>query len=136
MTTTAKSNESTVRQAADDNAPSSTLRDGLIGGAVAILLTFLPLSTVLGGGVAGYLQANGTPTKAGALAGAIGFLPHTVAGAYLALAPDHILPGPTVGVSPTYLVVGLLGVGLIYAVGLGLLGGFLGGYVKREYRGN
>lgn len=111
------------------------LRSGLLGGTAAVLLAFLPLSTVLGGGIAGYLQTRvrDGAARAGAIAGLIGFLPHIVVGAYLIGAPDFVPPGPDVGLAPEYLLGGILVLGILYAVGLGMLGGVLGGYVRSAY---
>lgn len=138
MTTTAQTNESNTNRAPDDRS-AGTIRDGLVGGVVAVLLTFLPLSTVLGGGIAGYLQArhtNGASARAGALAGGIAFIPHIMVGTYLVIAPDFVPPGPNVGLAPEYLLVGIIGFGVIYAIGLGVLGGLLGRYVRREHVGS
>lgn len=108
------------------------VRDGLIGGVVGIILTVLPLSTMLAGGVAGSLQVKGqggAVARAGGLAGGIAFLPHLIVG-------PHVLIGlglvPSV-VSPSYLPVGVIGVGFLYSVGLGILGGLLGAYLRREH---
>ena len=135
MTTTATSSESSASEP-DANSASDIVHDGFIGGIAAVLLAFLPLSTVLGGGIAGYLQET-RPTsagpRAGALAGGIAFLPHLIVGSYLVLSPSASLPGPEVGVAPEYLLVGIVGFGVIYAIGLGMLGAILGGYVRREH---
>ena len=138
MTTTAQSNESNANSA-PKNRPAGIFRDGLVGGVVAFLLAFLPLSTVLGGGIAGYLQARhreGAIARAGALAGGIAYLPHIMVGTYLTIAPDFVPPGPDIGLPPAYLLVGIIGFGVIYAIGLGVLGGLLGGYVRREHVGS
>lgn len=126
------------------NSPSKnhspkTIRDGMVGGVSAILLAFLPLSTVLGGGIAGYLQAKGTDGRsgqAGAIAGSLAVLPHLIVASYLIVAPDFVPPGPDVGLSPGALIAAVIGFGVIYAVGLGVLGGLLGGYIRREHVGN
>ena len=137
MTTTTRADESTETVSPNDPR-SNVIRDGLVGGAVAILLAFLPLSTVFGGGIAGYLQAKrnaARPGRAGALAGGIAFVPHVLVGTYLIMAPAFTPPGPDVGLPVEYLLVGLVGFGVIYAVGLGILGGLLGAYVRTDHVG-
>lgn len=42
-------------ESGDSEGTPNTLMNALIGAAVSIVLAFLPFSTVLGGGVAGYL---------------------------------------------------------------------------------
>lgn len=109
------------------------LRDGVIGGVVAVLLSFLPLSTVLGGGVAGYLDRGDgrRGTAAGAVAGAIASLPYLLVGLYLGVG-DAALPGPELALSPTIVIGGVTAFAITYAVGLGTLGGLLGGYMREE----
>ena len=134
MTATTQSTE----HASSRNQPSNTVRDGVVGGVSAILLAFLPLSTVLGGGIAGYLQAKGPagrPGQAGAIAGSLAFLPHLIVASYLLVAPGFIPPGPDIGLSPVALISGVVVFGVIYAVGLGVLGGLLGEYVRRVHIG-
>ena len=135
MTTTAQANESTENAPSSDHR-SNVVRDGLVGGVVAILLAFLPLSTVFGGGIAGYLQSkrkHGRPGRAGALAGGLAFVPHVIVGSYLIVAPDFVSPGPDVGLPAEYLLAALVGFGVIYAIGLGILGGLIGAYVRTEH---
>ena len=114
------------------NQLPNIVRDGLIGGVVAILLTVLPFSTVFGGGIAGYLQAKwegGSWARAGGLAGGIAFIPHLIIGPYLIMVLAVIPPG----LPPGYLLVSFLGFGLFYNVGLGVLGGLLGAYLRCEH---
>lgn len=132
--TTTRSNESTANNSPEHRS-TNLLRDGLIGGVVAILLAFLPLSTVLGGGVAGYLQANGPGGKAawaGGIAGGISFVPYILVGLYLILVMAVVPPV----VPPGYLLLGLLGFGVAYTIGLGVLGALLGAYIRREHVGS
>ena len=135
MTATVQSNESSTPDASGDSA-STAIRDGIVGGVSGIILSFLPFSTVLAGGIAGYLQATdeaGTAPLAGGLAGGIAFLPHVIVGSYLIIAPAFVPPGPDLGLPPGYLLVGVIGFGVFYAVGLGMLGAILGGYLRREH---
>lgn len=132
--TTTQSNESNPNTA-PAHRPAHLLRDGLVGGVVAILLAFLPLSTVLGGGVAGYLQATATGgriAQAGAIAGGLSFVPYVLVGLYLILVMGVVPPVVPLG----FLLLGLLGVGVLYTIGLGVLGGLLGAYIRREHVGS
>lgn len=112
------------------------VRNGLVGGVVAVLLSFLPFSTVLGGGVAGYLQAkrDASVARAGAIAGGIAFLPHLIVGSYLILSPTFVPPGPDLGLAPELIIGGVIAFGVIYAIGLGILGALIGKYIHRNHR--
>lgn len=105
-----------------------TIRDGLIGGTVAAVLSFLPLSEVLGGGIAGYLN-HGTGRNgvvAGAIAGLVAFLPYLLVGLYLAASPGIALPEPDLGLSRAYIIAGAASVAFVYVMGLSALGSLLG----------
>ena len=119
-------------------AEGDTLANALIGAVVAIVLTFLPLSPMLGGLVAGYLQGGdrGDGVRVGAIVGVIAFVPAVGFGVLLFGFGAFYL----VGGLPFHL--GVLGVLLalllllvlfgVYTVGLGALGGWLGNYVLTE----
>jgi len=110
-----------------------TYRSSAILGAVATtILSFVPLSPILGGGLAGYLEqpVTGRPVSVGALSG------------FLAMAPALILVGfVTVGLYSGLATVQETGLGFVvvagmffgllvlaaYGAGLGALGGFAGG---------
>lgn len=105
-----------------------TVRDGLVGGTVAVILSFLPLSEALGGGIAGYLH-SGTARNGiavGAIAGLVAFLPYLLVGFYLGTSPGITLPGPTLGLSRAFVIVGAAGVAFVYVMGLSALGSLLG----------
>lgn len=136
--TTTHANESSENASSNDHNVD-VIRDGLVGGVVAILLAFLPLSTVFGGGIAGYLQTKherGRPGRAGALAGGLAFVPHVILGSYLIIAPEFVPPGPDVGLPAEYLMGTIVGFGVLYAIGFGILGGLLGAYVRTNYIGS
>ena len=121
---------------------SSLLLNGFLGGVVAVLLAFLPFSTVLGGVVAGYLQGpdRRTALKSGALAGVVALLPLLLV-AFLAAGFLVIVPvtpgGPGSGVGGFLAVLALTAVAVlgIYTVGGGALGGYLGSYLKEDQLG-
>lgn len=109
---------------------STTAINALIGGIAGVILSFVPLSTILGGAIAGYLEGGTSEDglKVGALAGVVMLVPFAVFAGFffLVLAP----PGAPVGF-------GLLGLfalffGMLYTVGLGVLGGYLGVYIENE----
>ncbi|AUX07874.1 hypothetical protein AArcSl_0219 [Halalkaliarchaeum desulfuricum] len=124
--------ESNSQSKSGPNARLGLLRNGLVGGAVAVLLSFLPLSTVLGGGVAGYLDrgAGRLGAGAGTVAGIVASLPYVLVGVYLALSPAVTLPGPDLALSPVIVVAGTTAFAVVYVVGLSVLGGLIGGYIQ------
>jgi hypothetical protein len=100
-----------------------------VGAVVAAVLSFVPLSPLLGGGVAGYLRSSdGNGTRVGALAGLLVAIPavllvgFTTVGLYTGLA---VLAESGLRL----LIVGLMAGGALFAlavsVGLGGLGGYL-----------
>jgi len=96
---------------------------------VGAVLSVLPLSELLGGGVAGYLN-RGTGRNGvvvGTIAGLVAFLPYLLVALYLAASPGVALPGPDLGLSRTVVVAGAAGVAFVYVVGLSVLGSLLGG---------
>lgn len=109
---------------------SSTLVNALIGAVAGIVLSFVPLSTVLGGGVAGYLEGTRTEDglRAGAIAGAVMLVPFALFG--LAFLSIFLGVGAPIAFGLLGLVV--LIVSALYTVGLGALGGYLGSYVRDE----
>ncbi|WP_435195210.1 DUF5518 domain-containing protein [Natronomonas sp. EA1] len=113
-------------------AAGDTLLNALIGAVVSVVLSFLPFATVLGGGIAGYLQDGdyATGAKVGALSGLIAFLPFVglaaLVGAFLPFVPIEVAGLGLLAI----LVIGVIGLG--YFVGAGALGGVLGVYLRNE----
>lgn len=116
-----------------DDRASNAIVDALIGGTVTAITAFLiPLSPLVGGAIAGYLEGatedNGL--KIGALSGAIALIPLVVI-VPLALFLFVLKPIAAVGVFfVATLAVGFLAV---YTIGLGALGGLLGVYLYDEF---
>jgi hypothetical protein len=118
----------------DEQAPgrgTSTALNAVLGGVVGIVLSFVPLSPVLGGAVAGYLEGGDTDDglRVGALAGLVALLPLSVVGFFLLF---------LLGFGANSAVLGLLGlVALlfmtVYTVGLSALGGVIGVYAESEF---
>lgn len=122
--------------AENERAPN-TLLNALIGGVVGVVFSFIPFSTVLGGGVAGYLEGGDTTSgaKVGALAGLVTFVP-LVFIVLVLLAVMPVMSGPASGFGVQLAlwvsVLFVLLVVAVYTVGLSLVGGILGVYVKEE----
>lgn len=115
----------------------STLVNALIGAVVTVVVSFVPFSPVIGGGVAGYLQHGSREegVKVGAISGVIATIP-VVLGVLLIASVFTIVPSGTGGLG---LAVGGLVLALvvfllagIYTVGLGAVGGYLGAYLAEE----
>lgn len=122
-------------QSTDQSGPGrerSRVLNGLVGGAVAVLLSVLPLSPAIGGGVAGYLdrETGRHGAAAGTIAGLVAAIPYVLVGLYLALSPGVTLPGPELGVSRALIVAGVTGFALVYVVGLAALGSLGGGFLR------
>jgi len=116
---------------------SSTTVNALIGGLAGIVLSFVPLSTVLGGIVAGYLEAGpggkgvhastNAGLTVGGIAGAIMLLPFLLF-AYVGFSIVALSGSASLG--GLFLVVFVLVA--LYTVGAGMLGGVLGIIVRDE----
>jgi hypothetical protein len=123
----------------------SLLVDALLGAVVAVVLAFLPLSTLLGGAAAGYLHRD-DGLKVGALAGVFASLPLLgvllfVAGLLGVFVPVGFgMNGMGVPLAAPLalgvLLFGLVTLLLVYAVGLSALGGLLGVSLAEEFDGD
>jgi len=128
---------SETRRSALDSllAGSSTWVNALIGGVGGIVFSFVPLSTVLGGVIAGYLEAgpggDGASTSAGlvvgGIAGGIMFVPFLLF-AYVAFAIVAASGSPTFG----GIVLFVFLTTALYTIGAGMVGGVLGVIVRDE----
>lgn len=109
---------------------SGTLINAIIGGVAGIVLSFIPLSTLLGGAISGYLD-GGSPEsgfKIGTLAGLIMFLPFAFLGFFL-LSILGFIGAPAI---LSFFGLLLLIASAVYTIGLSAIGGYLGVYVKNE----
>ncbi len=128
--TTAPPNES-----AETARAPNTLLNALIGGLAGIVLSFIPFSTVLGGGIAGYLEGGDSTAgaKVGALAGIVAFVPFIfIIGIALLFIPVVSMSGVGVQLGLWVSVLFIVLLAAVYTVGLSALGGVLGVYVKEE----
>ncbi|WP_440764786.1 DUF5518 domain-containing protein [Natronorubrum sp. DTA7] len=115
----------------ESNDGTNTIFNALVGGAAGIVLSFVPGSTLLGGGVAGYLE-GGQPAdglRVGALAGLVMLVPFVFFG-FLASVLFLGVGGSALGFGALFVV--FLVFGAFYTVGLSILGAVLGIYVKNE----
>ncbi|QLD85415.1 DUF5518 domain-containing protein [Natronomonas halophila] len=114
---------------ADERAPN-TILNGVIGGVVAVVLSFIPLSPILGGAVAGYLEGGDQRDGlvVGTIAGVIALIPFVLFGmlaAVILIAPGAVRLVPLLAVFLFFVA--------IYTVGLSALGGIVGIYVEDEF---
>ena len=116
-----------------------TVINALIGAVVGVVLSFLPFATLLGGIASGFLEGPAETDGAltGALAGLIMFIPiGMIAFAIFAFLGFGVgVGGLPIGGFLFFLVILTFAVAtlLVYTVGLGALGGYLGAYLAREY---
>ena len=118
-------------------AEGDTLLNAVIGGIASIVLSFIPLSPVLGGAIAGYLEGGtrSTGLRIGVYAGIIAAIPlalFTIAavaifGSFLAIGP-----GDGGGVIILVFLLVVLVFMALYTVGLSAFGGWLGNYVRYD----
>ena len=120
---------------ADTEHAPNTLLNALIGGVIGVVFSFIPFSTVLGGGVAGYLEGGDytSGAKVGALAGLIAFIPvMLILAIVLFVVPVTVAPNPGFQLALWVSLLLILLLAAVYTVGLSSLGGVLGVYVKEE----
>jgi ABC-type spermidine/putrescine transport system permease subunit II len=114
---------------------SNRLLNALIGAVVTVVTSVVPLSPVLGGAVAGYLQRgdNEEGATVGALSGVLVTVPLAVIGTLLVALFTIAPQGGGLGLVAGVFLLSVFVVGL-YAVSLSVLGGVIGAYLAREYR--
>ncbi|MUV86778.1 hypothetical protein GJ631_09425 [Natronomonas sp. CBA1123] len=126
-------------------AEGDTLINAIIGGVASIVLSFIPLSPVLGGAIAGYLQggSRNDGLRVGAYSGVVAAIPLAFVFVF-ALALFGVVgvfsAGPGGGgagaaggiVLFLFAFVFALVVAAVYTIGLGAVGGWLGNYVKYD----
>lgn len=131
-TDTTGTRSASVGPSETERAPN-TLLNALIGGVVGVVLSFIPFSTVLGGGVAGYLEGGESTdgAKVGALAGLVALVPFVfIFGIVLFFIPVMVSPGFQAAIWVSILFI--LCIATVYTVGFSILGGVLGVYLKEE----
>jgi len=115
-----------------------TLLNAVIGAVVAIVLSFVPFSPVLGGAVAGYLQEGSRRDgiEVGAYAGIITSIPliliFFVFASVFAFLPFMGSEGLAVGAAGIVVLLIAFAFVLVYGVALSALGGWVGNYVVTD----
>lgn len=113
------------------------LVNAVIGAVASVLLGFIPLSPILGGALAGYLQggSRGDGLKVGAASGLVGLVPALLIGGLFAVVTIFGGAGARgFVVFLLFVAVAVLLVGA-YMVGLGAAGGWLGIYARERREG-
>lgn len=120
-------------------AGPDTTTNAIVGAAVTVVLSFVPLSPVLGGIVAGYLQEGERMdgARAGGLSGLVAAVPVAlllvfVIGGLLAVAAEIGASG-AIGIAVVAVVFSLL-VAVLYLIALSALGGYVGVYLSERER--
>lgn len=120
-------------------SPMGTIVNAVVGAIAAVVLAFLPFSTVLGGAVSGFLEGEDgrAGTLVGALAGLITLLPFAglgLLGLAVLSAWLGVIGVPAGGIAAMIVVLGLLvAVAIVYTVGFSAAGGYLGAVLAREF---
>lgn len=118
-----------IDQAEPEVEPPTFRANALLGAFVSAVTSFVPLSGILGGGVAGYLQTDDTWSGAlvGALSGLLLALPLViVAGVLLfGLAAEGLAVFALFGLF-------LLLFALTFSIGLSAIGGAVGSYLRKN----
>lgn len=125
-----RSRARTARDEAGITGPD-TVANAIVGAVVSVLTSFVPLSPILGGLVAGYLQGgtNSDGAKVGAYSGLVAAIPMAVL--FVFLVGGAVVVGSELGIGLVSGFVALMLVfagliGAIYLAALGALGGYLG----------
>lgn len=116
---------------------SDTLTNAILGAVVTVVTSFIPLSPILGGAVAGYLQ-RGPRTdgaRVGGLSGLVASIPIFVLFVFLIGGLFIVSAEVSVGAG-TGVVAFVLGISMLVAVGymvmLSAIGGYVGVYLRGE----
>ncbi|MFB6220380.1 MAG: DUF5518 domain-containing protein [Halolamina sp.] len=114
-------------------ATDNSYINALVGAAVTVVLSFIPFSPLLGGGVAGFLERR-DGARIGFIAGVFASLPLFLL-LLLVGGAVAVIPGFAQGHAEGVIAVALLVVVflLTYAVALSTVGGVVGVYLGEEF---
>jgi hypothetical protein len=119
-----------------------TFLNAAIGAVVTVVFSFTGFSPLVGGGVAGYLQRGSRRdgAKVGAISGVLAFLPFVL---LLFLGFGFLVAMPMTGgfglpgfVELLVILLVIFPLLLLWNVGLGAVGGYLGIYLREELAGS
>lgn len=116
-----------VDRSDEGGVPASRYSNALLGAVVTVVTSFIPLSGLLGGGVAGYLQPvdRWDGAHVGALAGVMLTIPllivlvAVIVGLVMA---DQVTIGLLVFLATVFVA--------LFAIGVSAIGGYLGAYIR------
>jgi hypothetical protein len=121
------------REAGASGRVGSFWTNAVLGAVVSIVFSFVPLSQILGGGVASYLdRTESGRVVLGAVSGALTVVPGLLMlpFAWLAISNGSIVVGDTtVGAEGVVLLGGGLLIGALIGAVLGAIGGYAGGHL-------
>ncbi len=110
---------------------SNTLVNAVVGAVVTVVLSFLGVSPIVGGAVAGYLERR-DGLRVGAISGAIAAIPMVIL-VFLFVGFFGFLATGAPGFFVFFAAIALPFV-LLYSIGLSALGGYVGVYLAGEFR--
>lgn len=120
-----------MSESEDADGDTATLLNAVVGAIVGVVLSFIPLSPIIGGAVAGYLEGGSGEQglKVGALAGFIMLIPLLLFAMFFTVV--------LIGIAAEGVAFALIGLFFVifimaYTLGLSVLGGYLGVYLKNE----
>jgi hypothetical protein len=125
------------RRAGSDGYPGTFRSYAVTGATASAVLSFVPFSAILGGGVAGYLgrQDTGQSTSVGAASGLLYSLPGLVIVLFVTIGLYFGLGAVAeagLGVVVVAVMVFVMLLVAAYGVGIGALGGFIGGRLAED----
>ncbi|MFC7167549.1 DUF5518 domain-containing protein [Halospeciosus flavus] len=109
-----------------------TFVNAVLGAVATVVLAFLPVSPVLGGALAGYLQNRGRSDgiRVGAISGALATVPLAFFGFVVV---GLFFFGVEVGAVASVLFFAVFAGVFVYTVALSAIGGYAGVYFREEY---
>ncbi len=125
-----KFDTSSTEQPAQTDDFSNPIANAVIGAVLGIFLSFVPFAPLLGGGVAAYLQGgtSGDGLRMGLAAGLVMLIPYLFAAMFMTVFVFGMAAQSAFGA----FVLVAIAFGSVYTVGLSIVGGYLGIYLRQE----